>query len=294
MYVEIAIFLTLALIFGYVVANYVALPKNTYQGAKEFYGLNEENTVLTRQDLPWSEKPCALRFVIFVGQSPRTISKVDCLQPSATTQTSFKPSCKDSTVEKCACSGITCTRCSADSLSMNKLVWKGDAFEFLTSGYTGQNDKSNIPAILKIKTVKDKTNHYMEAVMLPALPLQKWTVITIVKEGRRFDVYYGANLVTSKLLDYVPIPHLGGDWVAGNKNWGGKIGLFKGFVGSITTSDVAQDVESIVDTTGRPKSLDALKLDMDFKFDSCMFGNCNKIQEQIPINPYLTFKSSLA
>ena len=35
---------------------------------------------------------------------------------------------------------------------------------------------------------------YIETFVLPPLPFQKWTMITINREGRRFDIYYNSTL----------------------------------------------------------------------------------------------------
>ena len=50
-------------------------------------------------------------------------------------------------------------------------------------------DKPNIP---KVQVV------FEETIPLPELPFQKWTMITIAREGRRFDIYYNGKIVTSK------------------------------------------------------------------------------------------------
>ncbi len=292
MYVEIAIVLTIALALGYLIANYVSIPSGSYQGASDFYDLQQENLVLSRKDLPWNEKPCTLRFAVFISESPRTLAKADCLgSPDSTT---FKPSCADGKFEKCACNGTICSRCDVDKSYMFKILSKGDVVELWMSGYTTQNDKAMIPAILRVKTASTSSTYFMEAITLPAIPLRKWTVVTIVKEGRRFDIYYGAKLVTTQLLDNVPLTSQGIDWRAGHPKWMGKIGLFKGTTRSFPSEEVEQDVKSIVDRKGKPKALDALKLDLNVNFNTCMFGNCNQMDKVPPPNPYLSFTSNLA
>jgi hypothetical protein len=168
--------------------------------------------------------------------------------------------------------------------------------ELWTSGYTSQNDKPYVPALLKIKTAKDASHFYMETVSLPAIPLQKWTIVTIVKEGRRVDVYYGEKTVASSYCKYVPVPaSLNDHTYAGNSGWKGNIGLFYGMTTHQTSEDVKNDVESLVDTRGIPLYLSN---NMSFSFDvnmpSCVLGNCNALPVIKPRNPFAVYSSSVS
>jgi hypothetical protein len=176
---------------------------------------------------------------------------------------------------------------------MSKLVWNSNNIQLWASGYTSDNDKYNIPAILKVKTMPSNSTYTMEAITLPAIPLQKWTVITIVKEGRRFDVYYGAQRVQSKVLTNVPESIKATGWNAGNSAWRGQVGLFKGFAGVRTTQDVESDMSALLDTTGKPKLVDALKFDLKSLSMPCLLGNCNNTPNSISPNPYTTWTSSM-
>jgi hypothetical protein len=169
-------------------------------------------------------------------------------------------------------------------------------FEFWTSGFTNQNDKPYVPAILKLKTVRDSSSHFIESVSLPAIPLQKWTIVTVVKEGRRIDVYYGSKLVASKMLNYIPAPASPQfNWYAGDSQWKGQIGFFHGFHGSVKGRDVDQDVKSLVNTRGIPYYLDQIKVNIsDFELPQCMFGLCNTVPDVKPRNPFAVYHSSVA
>lgn len=57
------------------------------------------------------------------------------------------------------------------------------------------------PARLRINTNKPAE----EYIDLPNFPLQKWISVTILREGRRFDVMYDDKLVASKILDNFPL-----------------------------------------------------------------------------------------
>ena len=295
---EILLFVVICIGIAYITIQYTS-GKPSYQGAKQVYDLSvPSQIVLSTTDLPWNAAPCSLRFAIYVHEAPRTISKVDCIDINPTTgATAFAPSCADYSFQPCACVGTDCSRCvfSAANGFMSKLLNVGDSLEFWASGYTSQNDKPYVPALLKVKTGTDSSNYYMETVALPAIPLQRWTVVTIVKEGRRFDVYYGDVLASSTLLHRLPIPPTyGANWYAGSPNWNGKIGLFVGTNKAQSYQDISKDVEKIVNTRGVPYFLDQLDFSLTTSMSSCPFGNCNPLPAVKPLNPFVVYSSSVS
>jgi hypothetical protein len=133
----------------------------------------------------------------------------------------------------------------------------------------------------------------MESVSLPAIPLQRWTVITIVKEGRRFDVYYGTKLVASKLLDHYPVPPGPNDpWMGGATGWKGSVGFFSVKNAAVTTEAVAADVASVVDTQGVP--FDQTPFFTELPSFSCPGGNCLKMPKVVPPNPFVTYQTTVS
>ena len=300
MLVEVVLFITSAIFVAYLIISFVNVNKPSYQGKSAMYDLSKrEQPVLSTSDFTWSESPCSIRFAIFVKNAPRTLSKVDCI-PTSDNTIKFSPNCTDYSFKTCACSAAECSRCALDDTNsgyLSKLLQLGDNIQLWASGYTSQNDKPYVPALLKIRTGTSPSQHFIESISLPALPLQKWTIITIVKEGRRFDVYYGAKLQTSKLSDKIPIsPDNSQQWMAGNSAWKGEIGLFMGFNKAQNAKDVLADVEKLVDTRGIP----FYKEQMDFSvslpsLSPCIFGNCGNTMPNVkPKNPFSTFYSSFS
>lgn len=265
-----------------------------YQGGNAVYSLSEENQVLSTKDLSWGASPCTLRFAIYVESAPKTLSKVDCLQPSNTTPVTFQPSCSDYSFKPCSCSASNCSRCTVKDSYLSKLLSVSDSLELWASGYVSENDKPYIPALLKIRTASDDTKTFMESISLPAIPLQKWTVITIVKEGRRFDVYYGATLVISSMTQYIPVPPgFGLGWIAGNPSWKGQIGFFNGVNYAASISDVDSDVKELVNTKGIPFYLDQLRIDFSV-IPKCLFGACNALPQVKPMSPFTVLESNVS
>jgi len=294
MLVEIVLFLAVSLSLAYIILMFYGKAPS-YQGSSALYDLSKQEVVLPNKNCPWSGAATSIRFAIYIEKAPKTIAKVECIDPPAATQiaTSFAPSCSDYSFKTCACNATDCTRCSISDSYLSKILHIGQALEFWASGYTSTNDKPHVPALLKINTGSGNLNSFMESVPLPAIPLQRWTVVTIVKEGRRFDIYYGQKLVSSKLCDNIPIPpSTGSDWKAGVSGWVGKIGLFTGFANAQSQDDINKDVSALVNTRGVPFYLDQMKF--DFNMDvPCLFGNCNGLPAVKPLNPFAVYSSTV-
>ncbi len=297
MWIPIVAGLLVALGIAYFVLSYLG-SKPTYQGKQALFDLSKPNQeVLSASDAPWTPYPTAVRFAVFVEAAPRTIQAVDCVDaPTTTPLTQFKPACSDYEFRACACDGNNCDRCKiSDTTYVSRLLGCGNTFELWASGYTTQNDKPYVPALLRIQTQKDSNQRYVESVSLPAIPLQRWTVITIVKEGRRFDVYYGEVLVASKLLDYVPVQDYNSSWTVGANQWVGKIGLFAITKAAQGLSDIKKDIESLINTRGVPYYLDQIKFDFQVpSFTGCLMGNCNPLPTVKPPNPFTVYASSVS
>ena len=294
MLVEIILFIAVSLSIAYIILMFMGTSPS-YQGDSALYNFSDkEAIVLPSKFCPWDGRPGSIRFAVFVEQAPKTIAKVDSCITGSNQITQFGPSCSDYTFQKCTCVGANCTQCAVKTTYLSKLLSMGDSLEFWASGYTSTNDKPYVPALLAIKTAKDSTNYFVESVTLPAIPLQRWTVITIVKEGRRFDVYYGQKLVASKLCDNVPIPPSASSWKAGGlNNWKGKIGLFKGFPNAQSQDDVNSDVSALVNTRGVPFYLDQINFSFDLTMPQCIFGNCNNLPTVKPLNPFAVYTSNV-
>lgn len=293
MVTEILLFIVVAISIAYITLAFTG-KSPSYQGGKAMYNLSDPDTlVLPREYCPWDGRPTTLRFAIYIQTAPKTVAKVDCLA-TATPLTQFGPSCSDYTFKTCKCNGASCTGCVVNSPYLSKVMYSGDVFELWASGYTSSNDKPLVPALLKIKTAQDSNNFFVESLSLPAIPLQRWTVVTIVKEGRRIDVYYGQKVVASKLCDNLPLSSSSDGWRAGGMNgWKGQIGLFTGSMKAKTQDEVNSDIEALINTRGIPFYLDQINFSFDLSMPECMFGNCNKLPAVKPLNPFAVYDSSV-
>ena len=302
MIVEALLGIALMIFIAYMIV-YATQGEASYQGDTAIFDLNQQTPkeVLSNKFLSWSNKPCAVRFGIFIQNAPRTLSKVDCItQPTAGgAASSFGPNCTNYEYDICDCSGSACTNCNIvdNNTYLSKLLSIDNKLELWASGYTSQTDKPYVPALLKVQTAKNDSDKYVEAIPLPTIPLQKWVIITIVKQGRRFDVYYGQELVASKILNYVPVPPEGNrNWMAGHKLWKGQIGFFNGVNDNWSKFNVQSDVKQLVNTRGVPFYLDQIPIDFKtmFTIPSCPFGNCNPLPTIKPRNPFEVYNTNMS
>lgn len=95
---------------------------------------------------------------------------------------------------------------------------------------------------------------YIETFVLPNIPYNKWFMITISREGRRFDIYYNSKLILSKHTS----TNIYNDTVAnksikiGDTNLDGKAGFFTLYPTILSGSEIASMYSSMVNTRGSP------------------------------------------
>lgn len=99
-----------------------------------------------------------------------------------------------------------------------------------------------------------------ETVPLPALPAQKWMFITILRDGRRYDVLYNNKIVASHRLDALPNTAIKNQLQVGSnpasltapsRFLGHAIHLFA-LDSRMTPLEIAKLRSNYVDTTGAP------------------------------------------
>jgi hypothetical protein len=298
MIVTLVIFIAIIAIVAYLTVRYLTPPTEL----SAVYNISKSSLALPNANLPWDMKtPSSLRFGVYITSSPKTMTNVNCTDSLDTT--TLTQSCTEYTFTTCACNNVNdCTNCTPDSY-LSTLLSLGTCVNFLMSGYIAQSDKPIVSTLLTIKT-SSATSTYIESIPLPAIPLQKWTIITLVQEGRRIDVYYGENSVASTYLKYYPIPANRTDmWMAGGMTgmagWSGSIGLFSYKLTEVSSNDVAVDIENLVDSRGIPYSQNDIDVTFDsiFNFDvfsSCIFGKCSGLPPIKTNNPFAVYASNIS
>jgi len=173
---------------------------------------------------------------------------------------SNQPDCSTGLYGVCKCTGkADCGNCRHDGYKNVVALYGVYNLEILNiPDASRQNAVSTQLAIKTTASTSTGTNDvFVETIPLPALPMQKWVMITIAHDGRRIDVYYNDNLVSSSTLEntistntydltYVE---------AGDNSLSGTIALLRFYSSRLPTGQVASIYKSLVDTRGAPLDL---------------------------------------
>ena len=129
---------------------------------------------------------------------------------------------------------------------------------------------------------------YIETFALPAFPLQKWVMLTLVREGSRFDVYYNDVLQASIRTTYVPaISSVNGSF--GSPLLRGTVKYPLVAARAFTGYEIAADYKAHADTRGEPLSpfFSRGSGGGTFSFSLCPSGTCFRGPTMKPANPLL-------
>lgn len=136
---------------------------------------------------------------------------------------------------------------------------------------------------------------YMEFLSLPPIPLQKWVMITIVREGRRFDVYYNNSIVLSQKTQYTFASTTSQKGiVVGAKSNGGYCGVLSIKGTADTGTSVASAYMQLSDTRGAPYiTLPNATNETPTKIPSVCTG-CLEVPKIRPAQPWLDWDTNYA
>ena len=193
--------------------------------------------------------------------------------------------CCDRPLENGRCPGITIQN------EKQKLCVVGDPNtipndwlrSYVSDGFR-QCDTSNVA---KVQVV------FEETIPLPEIPFQKWTLVTIAREGRRFDIYYNGKIVASKRTqNVVDVRAAYGPIVAGDPNLLGKLAFVESFPEKLTQSQVEAKYKENADTTGQPRVSAPLNV-FDY-LPNCEGGGCITGPKMRPGSPLLDWETQYA
>lgn len=143
------------------------------------------------------------------------------------------------------------------------------------------------PNIPKVQMV------FEETIPLPELPFQKWTLLTIAREGRRFDIYYNGKIVTSKRTQNVIDTRAAfGPVIAGDPNLIGKMAFVESFPEKLTQAQIQQKYQENADTTGQPRVSAPMNI-FDY-LPNCEGGGCISGPKMRPGSPLLDWETQYA
>ena len=208
-----------------------------------------------------------------------------------------EPDCNSGRFGICACEGTDCTKCKhvgyVNILNISDVV----RLEMLTSPDASRQNAAVVQLVLRTlrrKPNSTDTQAVEETLVLPMIPIQKWTMITIARDGRRYDVYYNNKIVTSKRTEFVlDVNSAIGSIQAGDANLYGTITNVEVFSARLTEAQVAANYSRLSDTNGQPYSSKTDVKFIDF-LPFCEGGNCLKGPSVRPSSPLLDWDTQYA
>ena len=192
--------------------------------------------------------------------------------------------------------------------------------EILLVPDAGRQDSAMVQMTVETETAPLSGNNttlsqkYIETMVLPPSPYQKWVMITIAREGRRFDIYYNDSLVLSQKTMNMPISKTmdtnGKGLTSGSDGLMGLFSSIKMYNTRQSAIDVDKSYKTLADTRGKPYSLSSLSnsptqdesigiiptnsMPSFPTLSWCIFGKCKDEPVVQPANPLYTWSSSYA
>lgn len=104
-------------------------------------------------------------------------------------------------------------------------------------------------------TTKHQQQITTETIQIPQLPIQKWVCVTILRDGRRFDIMYDDQIVASHRFEYYPVV-VSSPLVVGNKSILGTGIHILVAPYRLTPVEVSKQRAKLCDTNGKPVGTD--------------------------------------
>ena len=184
---------------------------------------------------------------VFLTQANRTGVHPSCGSGSGSS------SCSD----VCSCSPSGCGNCAhvgyKQVFNIGEIIW----FEVLIAPDASRQNLS--AAQIAVKTMPTQVSsgaqnlYTIETIRLPNLDMQKWTYVTIVRDGRLIDVFYNDTLILSKKLINPVAPITPLDTTnSGSPGLDGRIININMYDYRLSTKGVAKKYTEYSDTRGNP------------------------------------------
>jgi len=223
------------------------------------FPLTETRSIISEQEAKpyYSDSNGSFSAFVYLNPMNRTGSYAACgTNPN-------QASCSDGTFAPCPCDASTgsCAPCAHVGYNSVFSISGIVGLEVLNAPDASRQGKAMAQLIIKtegqpVQTGSSASQKYIETIALPPIPLQKWTMIAVAREGRRFDIYYNDTLVLSQKAMYMPISNIS------NSNFSGITSGSTGLVGQIalanvynyrlSSTDIAAKFTEFADTRGRP------------------------------------------
>ena len=215
--------------------------------------------------------------------------------------TEGNPDCHTGRFNTCVCTDDSCVNCNRNGYIPILQIGDSCSLEILQAPDAGRQGKTM--AQLAIHTHANSPDGILtsgvdsvEVFPLPALPLQRWVMVTIVREGRRFHIYYDNGLVLSQQTEYyISTTKTGRGISCGSAMLNGKATLATLLYSAQTGSEIAAKYSEITDTRGVPYLQSTIFKNIPKKISTiCPSGACNQEPTMRPAQPWLDWDTDYA
>ena len=172
-------------------------------------------------------------------------------------------SCEDGTFVPCPCDPATnnCSICNHSGYKSIFNIAGVVGFEVLNAPDASRQGKAMSQLIVQtegppVSAGSTNSQKYIETLQVPPIPIQKWTMVTVGREGRRFDIYYNDILVLSQKTMYMPISNKSNTnykgVTSGSDELIGQIAMANLYTNRISSGEIRIIYKTFSDTRGRP------------------------------------------
>lgn len=274
---QIWIMLLVGLLLGSILVFYFSpsyTPKILVAAAGPF-DLSKQTTIVQEQESQSFYSDSNGSFSAFVYLNP--MNRTGAYAPCGTNPN--ESSCADGTFGPCSCDSTTgdCSVCSHTGYNSVFNISGIVGLEVLIAPDASRQGKAMTQLIVKTEGPPlnsgstsapgsgsgsrpqpsgKASQKYIETLSLPPIPLQKWTYVTVAREGRRFDVYFNNTIVLSQKTMNMPISNVSnssmGGITSGSTGLLGQLALADLYNYRLSTKDVSVKYSQYADTRGRP------------------------------------------
>jgi hypothetical protein len=177
------------------------------------------------------------------------------------------PSQETGMYQLCLCTSKTdcknCTSLTNSHKGYETIINIQDTFVLEVLSTPDASRPNSVAAQIYVKTLIGTTNTHraqIETFPLPPLPEQKWTMITISKQGRQINVYYNSTLVLAKKAqnNFCTIIPACSPVSIGSNSLSGKVAMVTYFSSHQTISDVTARYQAQTDTRGNLETMNVV------------------------------------
>jgi len=285
------------------------------------YDLNKNTTIFSSNTDFVKSSSTTFQGFFYLEQ----LQKTGIITPCSSTDLT-KPNCNTGRYSLCACDATDCSKCYHKEyiplVNFNDIC----TLELLGAPDGGRQNRASVQFTMKTQSsgdIIDSSDNrlnpekspadasgssttisdvYIETFVLPPIPFQKWIMITISREGRRFDVYYNKTLMLSKQASAVLYGSPTSDnIIVGNNKLHGSCAFFSIYNTIQSAIAISKQYGSLINTRGspvldeNPPTLGLTKGNLSIGVPSlCPSGDCIQSPSNPPASPLYEWSSSYA